>query len=143
MACLSPFVPFVLVLAFQAWLWPFWHNHSIKPDYLRKRCHLCSVIELFTKVKRIIPEKITNRNPVQTQETVHELSRSGRNEASFKAKAKRPTTRNKTKRKKQRKSNACLRGHRKIVQTRKDYLLFLEIERKKRICNSQSSQSND
>ena len=24
MARLSPFVPFGLVLAFQAWLWPFW-----------------------------------------------------------------------------------------------------------------------
>ena len=24
MASLSPFVPFGLVLAFQAWLWPFW-----------------------------------------------------------------------------------------------------------------------
>ena len=24
MARLSPFVPFSLVLAFQAWLWPFW-----------------------------------------------------------------------------------------------------------------------
>ena len=33
----------------------------------------------------------------------------------LKAKAKRPTTKNKTKRKKQRKSNSCLRGHRKIV----------------------------
>ena len=56
------------------------------------------------------------RNPVQTQETVYcELSRSQRNEASFEAKAKRPTTKNKTKRKKQRKSNSWLRGNRKIV----------------------------
>ena len=56
------------------------------------------------------------RNPVQTQETMYcELSRSQRNEASFEAKAKRPTTKNKTKRKKQRKSNSWLRGNRKIV----------------------------
>ena len=54
-------------------------------------------------------------NPVQTQETVYELSRHRRNEASFHAKTKRPTTKNKTNRKKQRKSNCCLRGHRKIV----------------------------
>ena len=50
------------------------------------------------------------------KETVYcELSRSQRNEASFKAKAKRPTTKNKTKRKKQRKSNSWLRSHTKIV----------------------------
>ena len=54
-------------------------------------------------------------NPVQTQETVYELSRYRRNEASFKAKTKRPTTKNKKHRKKQRKSNSWLRGHRKIV----------------------------
>ena len=54
-------------------------------------------------------------NPVQTQETVYELSRSRRNEASFEAKAKRLTKKYKTKRKKQRKSNSWLRGHRKIV----------------------------
>ena len=58
----------------------------------------------------------TTRNPVQTQETVYELSRSRRNETSFEAKAKRPTTKKyKTKRKKQRKSNSWLPGHRKIV----------------------------
>ena len=78
------------------------------------------------------------RNPVQTQETVYELSRSRRNEASFKAEAKRTTTKNKANRKKQRTSNSWLRGHREIVYTRKDYLLFLEIERRKRICNGQS-----
>ena len=72
------------------------------------------------------------------EETVYELSRSRRNEASFKAKAKRTTTKNKTNRKKQRKSNSSLRGYRKIAQTGKDYLLFLVIERRKRICNSQS-----
>ena len=56
------------------------------------------------------------RNPVQTQETVYcELSRSQRNEASFEAKAKRLTKKYKTKRKKQRKSNSWLRGHRRIV----------------------------
>ena len=49
------------------------------------------------------------RSLVQTQETVYELSRSQRNEA------KRSTTKNKTKREKQRKSNSWLRVHRKIV----------------------------
>ena len=49
-------------------------------------------------------------NPLQTQETVYcNLSRSQRNEASLKAKAKRPTTKNKTKCKKQRKLTSCLR----------------------------------
>ena len=57
----------------------------------------------------------STRNPVQTQETVYELSRSRRNEASFEAKAKRQTTKYKTKRKKQRKSNSWLIGQRKIV----------------------------
>ena len=37
---------------------------------------------------------ITTSNPVQTQEGVYKLSRSRRNEASFKAKAKRTTTKN-------------------------------------------------
>ena len=79
--------------------------------------------KLQPKVKVVVYESEADnsgknhyRNPVQTQETVYcELSRSQRNEASFKAKAKRPTTKNKTKRKKQRKSNSWLRGHRKIV----------------------------
>ena len=198
MARLSPFVPFGLVLTFQAWLWPFWPVFGLSDTLYNlticeKRSHLYSAIELstlftrefaetvlfhrvgrstlsdqltisrmfisqtthsedsiykrrncnlkskssFTKVKRIIPEKNYYRNPVQTQETVYcELSRSQRNEVSFtsKSKAKRPTTKNKTKRKKQRKSNSWLRGNRKmIVQTRKDYLLFLEIGRKKLI----------
>ena len=83
-------------------------------DHIQRRQYL-KLKSSFTKVKRIIPEKNHYRNPVQTQETVYELSRSRRNEASFKAKAKRPTTKNKTKRKKQRKSNSWLRGHRKIV----------------------------
>ena len=29
MARLSPFVPFEMVLAFQAWLWPFWPVFSL------------------------------------------------------------------------------------------------------------------
>ena len=69
--------------------------------------------KLQPKVKVIVYEgeadnsgKNHYRNPEQTQETVYELSTSRRNEASFKAKAKRPTTKNKTKRKKQRKSNS-------------------------------------
>ena len=36
------------------------------------------------------------------------------------------------------KSNSWLRGYRKIVYIRKDDLLFLVIDRRKRICNSQS-----
>ena len=35
-----------LVMAFLTCVWPFWH--SIWPYYLRKSCHLCSVIELST-----------------------------------------------------------------------------------------------
>ena len=168
------------VMAFRACVWPFWR--SIVPYYLRKRCHLCSVVELSTvfwtgftrefaetvgfhragrgtylvrlanhladvhqlddiqrrqylqeaklqpKVKVVVYESeadnsgknhsTSTRNPVQTQETMYELSRSRRNdyaEASFKAKAKRTTTKNKTNRKKQRKSNSSLRGCRKIV----------------------------
>ena len=93
MARLSPFVPFGLVLAFQAWLWPFWPVFGLSDTLYNlticeKRCRLCSAIELstcftrdfaetvlfgiykrrncnlrskssFTKVKLIIPEKIT------------------------------------------------------------------------------------
>ena len=113
-------------------------------DHIQRRQYLQEA-KLQPKVKVVVYESEADnsgknhyRNPVQTQETVYELSRSRRNEASFKAKAKRPTTKNKTKRKKQRKSNSWLRGHGKIVYTRKDYLLFLEIKWKKRICNSQS-----
>ena len=86
-------------------------------DQIQRRSNV-KLKSSFAKVKQIIPEKnhsTSIRNPIQTQETVYELSRSRRNEASFKAKAKRPTTKNKTKRKKQRKSNSWLRGHRKIV----------------------------
>ena len=95
--------------------------------YKRRNCNL-KLKSSFTKLKRIIPEKITIT--IQYRQ---------RNEVSFtsEAKAKIPTTKNKTKCKKQRKSNSRLRGHRKIVQTRKDYLLFLAMERKKLICNSQ------
>ena len=170
MARLSPFVPFGLVLAFQAWLCPsglclaftwllakkmsfvFIHRavnmvykrvcrncpiSSCAAKYLvRLASHLADVhqldhiqrrqylqeAKLQPKVKVVVYESEADnsgknhyRNPVQTQETVYELSRSRRNEASFKAKAKRPTTKNKTKRKKQRKSNSWLRGNRKIV----------------------------
>ena len=62
-----------------------------------------------------IPGKNRSGNLVQTQETVYKLSRSRRNEASFKTNAKRPTTKNKTESKKQRKSNSWLVGHRKIL----------------------------
>ena len=90
-------------------------------DHIQLRQYLQEV-KLRPKVKVVVYESEGNNSgknhycsPVQTQETVYELSRSRRNEASFKAKAKRPTTKNKTKRKKQRKSNSWLRGHRKIV----------------------------
>ena len=78
--------------------------------------------KLQPKVKVVVYESEADNfgknhfhNPVKTQETVYELSRHRRNEASFKAKTKRPTTKNKANRKKQRKSNSWLRGHRKIV----------------------------
>ena len=98
-------------------------TYSEDSIYKRRNCNL-KLKSSSTKVKRIIPEEIT----IAIQYRHKKRSRSQRNEASFKAKAKRPTTKNKTKLKKQRKSNSWLRGHRKIVQTRKDYLLFLEIE---------------
>ena len=93
-------------------------------DHIQRRQYLQEA-KLQPKVKVVVYESeadnsgknhsTSTRNPVQTQETVYELSRSRRDEASFKAKAKRRTTKNKTKCKKQRKSNSCLRGHRKIV----------------------------
>ena len=93
-------------------------------DHIQRRQYLQEA-KLQPKVKVVVYESEADnsgknhsnstRNPVQTQETVYELSRSRRNEASFEAKAKRPTTKYRTKRKKQRKSNSLLRGHRKIV----------------------------
>ena len=90
-------------------------------DYIQRREYLQEA-KLQPKDKVVVYEseadnsgKNHHRNPVQTQETVYELSRSQRNETSFEAKAKRPTTKNKTNLKKQRKSNSWLRGHRKIV----------------------------
>ena len=90
------------------------HTISI---YKSRNCNL-KLKSSFTKVKRIIPQKnhsTSIRSPVQTQETVYELSRSRKNGVSFKEKAKRTTTKNKTNRKKQKKSNSWLRGYRKIV----------------------------
>ena len=93
-------------------------------DHIQRRQYLQEA-KLQPKVKVVVyeseadnPGKNHYHNPVQTQETVYcELSRSQRNEASFNSKShvKRRTTKNKTKCKKQRKSNSCLRGHRKIV----------------------------
>ena len=90
-------------------------------DHIQRRQYLQEA-KLQPKVKVVVYESEADnsgrthyRIPVQTQETVYELSRSRRNEASFKAKAKRPTTKNKTKCKKQRKSNSWLRGLRNIV----------------------------
>jgi len=66
-------------------------------DHIQRRQYLQEA-KLQPKVKVVVYEseadnsgKNHNHNPVQTQETVYELSRSRRNEASFKAKAKRPT----------------------------------------------------
>ena len=93
-------------------------------DHIQRRQYLQEA-KLQPKVKVVVyeseadnPGKNHYHNPVQTQETVYcKLSRSQRNEASFnsKSKAKRRTTKNKAKYKKQRKSNSRLRGHRKIV----------------------------
>ena len=93
-------------------------------DHIQRRQYLQEA-KLQPKVKVVVYESeadnsgknhsTSTRNPVQTQETVYELSRSRRNEASFKAKAKRTTAKNKTNRKKQSRSNSWLRGHRKIV----------------------------
>ena len=90
-------------------------------DHIQRRQYLQEA-KLQPKVKVVVYESEADNsgknhyhNPVQKQETVYELSRYRRNEASFKAKTERPTTKNKTNRKKQRKSNSWLRGHRKIV----------------------------
>ena len=75
-------------------------NHIQRRQYLQEA-------KLQPKVKVVVYESEADnsgknyyRNLVQTQETVYELSRSRRNEASFKAKAKTTTTNNKTNRKK-------------------------------------------
>ena len=87
-------------------------------DYIQRRQYLQGV-KLQPKVKVVVYESKADNsrknhgttlacNPVQTQETVYELSRSQRNEASFEAKAKRTTTKNKPNHNKQRKSNSWL-----------------------------------
>ena len=87
-------------------------------DYIQRRQYLQGV-KLQTKVKVVVYESKADNsrknyrttlacNPVQTQETVYELSRSQRNEVSFEAKAKRTTTKNNPNRNKQRKSNSRL-----------------------------------
>ena len=70
-------------------------------DHIQRRQYLQEA-KLQPKVKVVVYESeadnsgknhsTSTRSPVQTQETVYELSRSRRNEASFEAKAKRPTT---------------------------------------------------
>ena len=96
-------------------------NHVHQLDHIQRRQCLREaklqpkVIVVVYKSEADNSGKSRYRNPVQTQETVYELSKSRRNEASFKAEAKRTTTKNKTKRKKQRKSNSWLRGYWKIV----------------------------
>ena len=88
-------------------------------DHIQRRQYLQEA-KLQPKVKVVVYKRKADNsgknhststlNPVQAQETVYKLSRSRRNEASFKEKAKRTTTKNKTKRKKQRKSNSWLRN---------------------------------
>ena len=78
-------------------------------DHIQQRQYLQEA-KLQPKVKVVVYESeadnsatnhsTSTRSPLQTQETVYELSRSRRNEASFKAKAKRTTTKKKTNRKK-------------------------------------------
>ena len=73
-------------------------------DHIQRRQYLQEA-KLQPKVKVVVYESeaddcgknhsTSTRNPVQTHETVYELSRSRRYEASFKAKAKRTTTKNK------------------------------------------------
>ena len=63
MARLSPFVPFGLVLAFQAWLWPFWPVFGLSDTLYNlticeKRCHLCSSIEMSTWFTREFAETV-------------------------------------------------------------------------------------
>ena len=74
------------------------------------------------------------------EETVYELSRSRRNEASFKAKAKRTTTKNKTNRKKQLKEVELLaqRPQENCVDTEGLFIIPRNRTEKKLICNSQS-----
>ena len=116
-------------------------TYSEDSIYKRQNCNL-KLKSSFTNCESDNSGKNHCRNPVQTQETVYcELSRSQRNEASFEAKAKRPTTKNKTKRKKQRKSSSCLRGHRKIVQTRKRKFLLKRLYQKQPIPQDED-QSN-
>ena len=63
MARLSPFVPFGLVLAFQAWLWPFWQVFGLSDTLYNlticeKRSHLYSAIELSTLFTREFAETV-------------------------------------------------------------------------------------
>ena len=79
-------------------------------DHIKRRQYLQEA-KLQPKVKVVVCESeadnsaknhsTSTRSPVQTQETVYELSRSQRNEAPFEAKAKRKTTKNNPNRKKQ------------------------------------------
>ena len=78
-------------------------------DHIQQRQYLQDA-KLQPKVKVVVYESeadnsrknhsTSTRSPVHTKETVYELSRSLRNKASFKAKAKRTTTKKKTNRKK-------------------------------------------
>ena len=79
-------------------------------DHIQRRQYLQEA-KLQPKVKVVVYESAADNsrknhttlacNPVQTQETVYELSRSQRNEAPFEAKAKRKTTKKNPNRKKQ------------------------------------------
>ena len=89
-------------------------TYSEDSIYKRRNCNL-KLKPSFTKVKRIIPEKNHYRNPVQTQETLYELSRSRRNEASFKAKVKDGLQRTRQSAINKESRTLGLKDHRKIV----------------------------
>ena len=91
---------------------------------------------------RIIQEKIVQHtitcNPVQTQESVYELSRSQRNEASFEAKAERATTKNKPNRRNKGSQTVGL-GYREIGEDT-DGLLFIKIKYVENTRNARASE---
>ena len=108
-------------------------------DHIQRRQYLQET-KLQSKVKVVVYDSEADNsgknhyhNPVQTQETVYELSRSRRNEASFGAKAKRPTTKNKTKRKNKESRTLGLEAIGKLCRHGR-----IILERRKLICNSQS-----
>ena len=115
-------------------------NHTHRRQYLQEA-------KLQPKVKVVVYESEADnsgknhyRNPVQTQETVYELNCQDHGEMKplLKQKLKDQLQRTRQSARNNESRTLGLEAIGKIVWTRKDYLLFLEIEWKKRICNSQS-----